>query len=196
MDEKKLIEIIKNEVEKYFKETKEIENVKTGEKIHFLGTDMLLKEELSKKYIFDETADKLIISDIDIKNFVSLTEGTYSDELSEEILECILKGKEIYLIEEGIQWKIYPQIPLKLREKYENGLKFLMSCGIKVESRLNIVESLKEVGEFYTGKILTLSSLKKALGNRWKKIVISQETTVTSLAKDYADTNEIKIIKR
>ncbi|MBC2855074.1 hypothetical protein H3N56_01020 [Cetobacterium sp. 2A] len=194
MSEQELVDIIKKEVEKYLSGNKSDENSK--EKINFYGTDLILKQELEKKFIIEESANRVIVSEINIKNFVDLSLGTYSDEVGEKLLTYILSGKEIFIVEEGIEYRNYTDIPKKLLKKYEFYEKEILDYGIKIIKRVEVLENLKEKNRYFSGKLLDLKTLRKNYDENKKIIELSKETTITDLAKEFAETNGIKIIKR
>ncbi|MEG0134990.1 MAG: hypothetical protein RR476_08725 [Cetobacterium sp.] len=194
MSEQELVDIIKKEVEKYLSGNKSDENSK--EKINFYGTDLILKQELEKKFIIEESANRVIVSEINIKNFVDLSLGTYSDEVGEKLLTYILSGKEIFIVEEGIEYRNYTDIPKKLLKKYEFYEKEILDYGIKIIKRVEVLENLKEKNRYFSGKLLDLKTLRKKYDENKKIIELSKETTITDLAKEFAETNGIKIIKR
>lgn len=194
MNEQELVDIIKKEVEKYLSGNKSDENSK--EKINFYGTDLILKQELEKKFIIEESANRVIVSEINIKNFVDLSLGTYSDEVGEKLLTYILSGKEIFIVEEGIEYRNYTDIPKKLLKKYEFYEKEILDYGIKIIKRVEVLENLKEKNRYFSGKLLDLKTLRKNYDENKKMIELSKETTITDLAKEFAESNDIKIIKR
>ena len=72
--------------------------------------------------------------------------------------------------------------------------KFLMEYGVRIVKRIEIIDKLENKEQYYTGNVLDIKQLKSNIRN--KKIVISSKTKVTELASEYAQINDIKIIKR
>ncbi|WP_130892166.1 hypothetical protein [Fusobacterium ulcerans] len=192
MNEYELIEIIKREIEKYYLKT-EANSKKT---IGFLGKDMVLKDHLENIFKIEETADKIVVSELAIKNLAEITHGTYSTDEGKKLLYYILEGKELILAEEGIEWRSFPLIPPKLQEKYREYEKILEMYGVKILKRIEIKEYLEGKKDSYNGRVLDLRTLKNNFSRNEGYIEISTSTTVTELAKEYAAANNIKITKR
>lgn len=192
MNEYDLIEIIKKEIEKYYIKT-EINSKKI---ISFLGKDMVLKDNLENIFKIEEGADKIVVSELNIKNLTEVTQGTYSNNEGEKLLYYILEGKELIIVEEGIEWRNFPLIPPKLQEKYKEYEKILETYGVKILKRMEIREYLEGKKDCYNGKVLDLRTLKNSFSRNEGCIEISTSTTVTELAKEYAAANNIRITKR
>lgn len=190
MVEKDLLEIIKKEVEKYLKNT-DVEK----STVKLIGNDELLKNEIEKSFTLCKNSKKIVITDLKIPELISLDIGTYTDEVSKEILNHILEGDKIFIIKEGIEWRKFKNIPEKLYKKYEASEKSLMEYGVKFINKIEILENLEENSEinYFSQKVLNLRNIKKISG---KKIIISEKTIITQLAMDYIRENDIKVIKR
>lgn len=195
MNETQLIELIKREIQKYYNQNHNLvaENKNT---IFILGEDLILEEELKKKFTIDSSSEKVVVSQLSIKELASLSLGTYENEKSEKILEALLEGKEIFLIEDGMQWKNYKNIPKVLENKYLKDEEILKSYGMKIVKRLELIEELSEKQNYFTGRLLDLKQLKMNLDISSKSITVSKDTKITELAKEYASINNIQIIKR
>lgn len=190
MVEKDLLEIIKKEVEKYLKNT-DVEK----STVKLIGNDELLKNEIEKSFTLCKNSKKIVITNLKIPELISLDIGTYTDEVSKEILNHILEGDKIFIIKEGIEWRKFKNIPEKLYKKYEASEKSLMEYGVKFINKIEILENLEENSEinYFSQKVLNLRNIKKISG---KKIIISEKTIITQLAMDYIRENDIKVIKR
>lgn len=190
MNEQNLIELIKNEVSKYIK----MEN-SLNKNIEIIGEDLLLKDELSKKFKISDKAEYLIITTIGIKEMVALSQGTYESDYCEKILKGLLDGKKIFLIEEGIAWRAYKKIPLHLKVIYEKYEKEIEKYGIQISKRLEIQEKIIKKSQYVSEGILDLKKIKNEF-NSSKVIEISKNVKITELAKEFARENEIKLLKR
>lgn len=194
MNEKELLEIIKREIEKYY--SKEVKLGRVGKKaIGFTGNDIVLKTELEKGFNIEEGAEKIVVSEISLKDLAEISQGIYSNDESKKLLYSLLEGKELILAEEGIEWRKFTSAPLKLQERYKSYEKSLETYGVKILKRMEIRVYLEDRKNCFTGKLLDLRTLKNSLNNDGT-IEVSAETTVTELAKEYAAVNNIKIIKR
>lgn len=190
MIEKDLLDIIKREVEKYLEKTE----VKK-EKIKLIGQDKILKEHIEKNFEISNESKKIIVTSLNIKETVDLANGTFSTENGEEILNHILKGHEIFIINQGVLWKNYRNIPERLYEKYSEYESILREYGVVFVDKLEIEYLLDKNNKILTfnEKVLNLRSIKKI---KEKEIVISGKTIITQLAMDYIRENNIKVIKR
>ena len=192
MNEYELIEIIKREIEKYYLKTE----VNSKKAIGFLGKDMVLKDNLENIFKIEEAADKIVVSELNIKNLTEITQGTYSTDEGKNLLYYILEGKELIIVEEGIEWRNFTLIPPKLQEKYREYEKILETYGVKILKRIEIKEYLEGKKDSYNGRVLDLRTLKNNFSSNEGFIEISTSTTVTELAKEYAAANNIRITKR
>lgn len=190
MNEQHLIELIKKEVSKYLT----LEN-NQKKNIEIIGEDLLLKDELNKKFEISDRGDCLIVTTIGIKEMVALSQGTYNNDYCQKILESLLEGKQIFLIEEGIAWREYQKIPLPLKIIYEKHEKELEKYGIQISKRLDIQERLIKKSEYISEGILDLKKIKNKF-NSSKVIELSRDVKVTELAKEFARENQIKLLKR
>lgn len=194
MNDRDLIEIIKREIEKYYSKESSLKEI-GKKKIGFIGNDTVLKDELKRDFDIQEVAEKIVVSEIKIKDLAEISQGIYSSEESEKLLYNLLEGKELIVVEEGIEWRKFISAPLKLQERYRNYEKALESYGAKIMKRIEIKEYLEEKKNCFTEKLLDLKALKKNVNNNGT-IEVSNETKITELAKEYAGANNIKIVKR
>lgn len=197
MNEKELIEIIKREVIKCLAQRDERvqEPEKIMETVQFIGADSILKKDIETVCKIEETADKIVVSELTIKEMVDLSMGNYNSENSKAILFSILEGKEVIVSKEGVEWRKISTIPSKLQEKYEKYEKELLNFGVKIIERMNIKNHLENRTNYFTDKVLNLKMLRNGVGSG-ETITISNSTIVTDLAKEYSQQNNIKIVKR
>lgn len=195
MNETQLVELIKKEIQKYYNQNKNL-ITKDTDTIFILGDDLILQEELKKKFIISDDSEKIVISQLSINELVSLSLGISENKKSEKILEAILENKDIFLIEDGIQWRAYKNIPKALENKYLKDEEILKSYGVKIVKKLELLEELSKKQNYFTGRLLDLKQLKANLDISHKSIIVSKDTKITELAKEYASINNIQIIKR
>lgn len=190
MDEAKLIEIIKREIAKHYLLTEKSSD------IYILGNDSIIKEELEKKFKISSESEKVIVTDLDINDLVDLSQGSYGTDKSKELLNILLEGKEIFLIEEGIYWRKFKSIPVELEKKYLEYEEQLKKYGMKIVRKLELLDELESKKKYYLGNVLDVKQLKLNVDSLEKKIIVSSKTKITELAKEYASINNIEIIKR
>lgn len=183
---------------KYLAQKNEIEEkieVKKS-KIQFIGADTILKNDIESICIIDENADKIVVSELGIKDMIDLSMGNYNTENSKKILFSILEGKEVIISKEGVEWRKISTIPSKLQTKYESYEKELLNFGVKFVERMNIKNHLENKANYFTDKILDMKTIKNNFGTSGSVITIGKDTIVTELAKEYSMQNNIKIVKR
>lgn len=188
MNEDRLIELIKKEIQKYYSFEEKIDTVCV------LGADSIIREEVEKRFSVSEKSDVVVVTELDVNELVSLGQGAYITPKSEKLLLSLLEGKTIFLIEEGLKWRNFEKVPSKLKEQYLEYEGFLVEYGIKIVKRMEIIDELENKKQYYTGNVLDIKQLKANIKD--KKIIISSKTKVTELASEYAQVNDIKIIKR
>lgn len=187
-NEKELVELILKEIKKQQLSQNNKKN------IEFIGNDEILKMELSKKFNISDCAETIIVSDICIRGFCELSRGSYFNEAGERILNALIDGKEIILIEEGLIWNKKENIPINLLKTYDFYLEKIISYGIKIVKKIEILDYFDENKEHYSGKILDLRNIKKYINET--EIFVYKDTKITELALEYAKDHNIKIIKR
>lgn len=201
MDKEALVKII---LEKVMEELLKIETKKdnkTKQTVNFLGEDVSFKEELSKKVdILDglnlrsvwndiernSLNNKIIISTLCIDGLISIAQGKKNF-----VIEALLNGGEVFVIEEGIFYKKYSE-PKPLIKVYDEYLGKLKSYGIKIIKKDEMIEMLSEKESVYIQGIITENKLK-SMGIRNKKIIINSNNKITSLAQDYIKQNNIEV---
>lgn len=198
MDEKQLVEIIKREVMRCLAQKNEGGGEPKPKKaaVQFIGTDTILRNDIEPICEIVENADKIIVSELEIKEMVDLSMGNYNSENSKAILFSILNGKEVIISKEGIKWRKISTIPLKLQEKYESYEKELIEFGVKFVDRMNIKTHLENKNDYFNERVLDLKILKNRFSISGNIITVGKNTIVTELAKEYARQNDIKILKR
>lgn len=185
--------IIQRELEKfYFSEEKDKKHRETRA---FLGRDTELKFELEKTFLISEESDILIVSNLSLKNLYNLSNGIYENDFEEKIIKQVLNAKKVILIEEGLEYKQYKDIPKKLLEKYNIYIKNLKDYGIKIEKREIFLKQISGEEEIYLEKLLDLKTMTKLVSEGRNTIKLSENSIITSSAIDYAKENNIIVIK-
>ena len=169
-------------------------------KVSFLGKDNLLKDELKTyakindnidfKTFFEslEKADseKLVISDLSIDELVDLSQGRKNI-----VTEFLLNSKEVFLVEEGLEYKRY-QKPEVLIKVYDGYLQNLKEFGVKVLKRVEISKMFTKREEFSISGVITKDKLQK-LSAENQKIIVKKGSKITSLADEYIKSNNIQL---
>ena len=191
LDENYIIELVKKELSRYLTD----QGIEIKKEVYFLGDDNEIKEQLSQKFNFSENAKTLIVSQLSLKNLYNISNAIYENEYEEKIIKFLLENKEIIIINEGIEYSKYENIPPMVQKKYEEYLEKIKSYGIKVENKDFYINSLTQKEEVYGKKLLDLNKLKELEAKGMRRIIV-ENSIVTSSAEEYAKEKNIEIIKR
>ena len=191
LDENYIIELVKKELSRYLTD----QGIEIKKEVCFLGDDNEIKEQLSQKFNFSENAKTLIVLQLSLKNLYNISNAIYENEYEEKIIKFLLENKEIVIINEGIEYSKYENIPLAVQKRYEEYLERIKSYGIKVENKDFYINSLTQKEEVYGKKLLDLNKLKELEAKGMKRIIV-ENSIVTSSAEEYAKEKNIEIIKR
>ena len=142
MNENDLLDIIRKEIEKYIREKNSSQEQNIKEKITLLGEDLILKEELEKRFEISDESDKIVVFSLEIDELFSISNATYINPKTELIIKSLLKNKYIYLIEEGISWRSYSCEVKKIADKYLSYEKELKEMGIKIIKKMEVLDYL------------------------------------------------------
>lgn len=169
-------------------------------KVSFLGKDNLLKDELKTyakindnidfKTFFEslEKADseKLVVSDLSIDELVDLSQGRKNI-----VTEFLLNSKEVFLVEEGLEYKRYQKTEALIKV-YDGYLQNLKEFGVKVLKRVEISKMFTKREEFSISGVITKDKLQK-LSAENQKIIVKKGSKITSLADEYIKSNNIQL---
>lgn len=189
------------------------ENYKTIEqKLNFIGYKVGSIED--KKDIKDY--ERIVITSLDNRELVNIAMGIGCDEKEQIVLESLLSGKKVFLVEEGLSYRRYKETSNKaLFKLYEDYEKRLKDFGIFILKKENFIEGFNEgagkgnkpvleeennnknksVLELKNKKLLTESDIKEACEGGYDEINVSKKAIITSLAIDYLKMNGVKINK-
>lgn len=229
MDIEKLINEISKEVIKRLKEL----NIEKKEKFLVLanGFDELnkLNELLGYKYdliLYDEKITYteefkgVILNELSNSMLSFLALGLCIGPKEKLVVDFLLNGKNVYVLQEGIEYRKYQNEPQsQLIERYKSYENMLISYGVTI---LNINELLKSLslGEklsildncsdnvpkdinqklrekkiVINKKLITESDLKKVFMYGVKEISISRKAILTPLANDFIKIHRLKVNK-
>lgn len=169
-------------------------------KVSFLGKDNLLKDELKTYAKINDNIDfrtffeslektdseKLVVSDLSIDELVDLSQGRKNI-----VTEFLLNSKEVFLVEEGLEYKRY-QKSEALIKVYDGYLQNLKEFGVKVLKRVEISKMFTKREEFSISGVITKDKLQK-LSAENQKIVVKKGSKITSLADEYIKSNNIQL---
>lgn len=197
MNENDLLDIIRKEIEKYIREkdTSLEKNIK--EKITLLGEDLILKEELEKRFEISDESSKIIVFSLEIDELFSISNATYINPKTELIIKSLLENKDIYLIEEGISWRKYNSSVKKITDKYLNYERELKDMGVKIVKKMEILDHLDNTKrkKYFHKKVMTLKDIKEIEREAVSEIVVSDKIFITDSAKEYLKSSALEIKK-
>ncbi|WBW94913.1 hypothetical protein [Oceanirhabdus sp. W0125-5] len=237
MDMEKLVNSITEEVMIRIKELQNEGNEKKQRILLASSNDSeIYKSILNKLYEFPRKVDTLenfeheldcyediILCGLDNRELANLALGVDCGQKEHIAIMGILKGKRIFLIEEGIEYRSYHNTANKvffsIYKEYErrlcsygitllrkdNILKALNSknvcskvqCGCELELQNELTDIVEEtdVVDFTNKKLISEADLKKMFRNGIKSIKIHKRTVLTPLAKDFIRINHINVNK-
>ena len=155
-----------------------------------LKTYAKINDNIDFKTFFEslEKADseKLVVSDLSIDELVDLSQGRKNI-----VTEFLLNSKEVFLVEEGLEYKRY-QKPEALIKVYDGYLQNLKEFGVKVLKRVEISKMFTKREEFSISGVITKDKLQK-LSAENQKIIVKKGSKITSLADEYIKSNNIQL---
>ncbi|MGL5778000.1 MAG: hypothetical protein ACRCX3_05985, partial [Cetobacterium sp.] len=92
MNENDLLDIIRKEIEKYIREKNDSQEQNIKEKITLLGEDLILKEELEKRFEISDESNKIVVFSLEIDELFSISNATYINPKTELIIKSLLKN--------------------------------------------------------------------------------------------------------
>lgn len=197
MNENDLLDIIRKEIEKYIREKNSSQEQNIKEKITLLGEDLILKEELEKRFEISDESNKIVVFSLEIDELFSISNATYINPKTELIIKSLLKNKNIYLIEEGISWRSYSCEVKKIADKYLSYEKELKDMGIKIIKKIEVLDYLDNTKrkKYFDKKVMTLKDVKEIEREAADEIVISDKIFITDSAKEYLKNSALEIKK-
>ena len=197
MNENDLLDIIRKEIEKYIREKNDSQEQNIKEKITLLGEDLILKEELEKRFEISDESNKIVVFSLEIDELFSISNATYINPKTELIIKSLLKNKNIYLIEEGISWRSYSCEVKKIADKYLSYEKELKDMGIKIIKKMEVLDYLDNTKrkKYFDKKVMTLKDVKEIEREAADEIVISDKIFITDSAKEYLKNSALEIKK-
>lgn len=219
MDYDKLVDLIVQEIYKKFEQNN---NSQLNNKKNMV---ILWDENLDKYKKFQDEfnlnsynneikdCDILIIGGLCLRGLSNLALGTSVSEEERFILRMLMKGKYVYLIEEGLEYRKYKKsAPKTLYNKYIRFEEDLRSYGIQIIKDFsmialnlkdqNVIEKDMEekiesnqcsVTELTNKKVISESDLRKPQMKGLKTIIVDKKSIITPLANDFIKIHHLKV---
>ncbi|SKC38088.1 hypothetical protein [Maledivibacter halophilus] len=168
-----------------------------------------------------DSLDYIIVPNLSIKDLSSIAIGLEQSQISKVVIDSILHGKKVVVIEEGIDYRKFRNISsenfFQLFKSYEDRL---VSFGIDIVKKEELLfylsentcvkdikkelvqESFKNINQGKKVHVIEATISKKAVSEGdikriwdlgYKTIYLNKKSIITPLAKDYIRTNEIEI---
>lgn len=220
MDTKELIEYITKEVMKRIQNTNTDKLNERKDKI--LTVDFSIEnvlEKVKEDFYIDHLEDLnedvvvdsykcILIGSMTNKELVNIALGLPNDKISSIIIDFILRGKRVYVLNEGIKYHKYNDSSnisfYNMMKSYEErletfGINFVNEKDISglFADNIRAKESVDENNQYVIKeKIVTESLIRQIYQGGYTEIVTNKATIITPLAKDYIRTNGIGIFTK
>lgn len=151
----------------------------------------------------------VIVADLTFGQMAQIALGLPVDSESECVLQSLLDGKKVYILESGLEYRKYRETAYKtlyqLYLGYEDGIrKFggeIVTDVQEIIERESAISTGMERSGVTTGEDLNLtelgllreSDLTKVRGNGYGTVVIGHSTIVTPLAQDYLTNHNLAV---
>ena len=208
MNVEALVEVIANEVYKRLQNTQAVKIKDSKKQAVIVATEAypqienLLANEYTIQYFDDSVrdCDVVIIPKMCIQLLGNLANGLSASPRERFILTMLLKGKNVIALEDGIVYKRFKQTSNALLFKmYGEYVKKIEGFGIKIIHDTQLLQSCCEEkiaqnadeapfhkkAEVISKKVITEADLKKFHLRNVKEIMVTPNSIITPLAKDY-----------
>lgn len=190
-------------------DTKKYEGI-LGEDYSLVAYDKDIKE-----------CEAVIVSKLCLRGLANIASGMSVSDEERFILKMLMKGKKVYIIEEGMEYRRYKNTaPAVLYNKYiafeEDIKKFgaevialsgkvreekpvvIENKGIKEEIALNEVvlgDTEEGVLHIRSKRLITESDLRRPFMNGMKTVIVDKKSIITPLATDFIRIHHLKLKK-
>lgn len=227
MDYEKLIEFLVDEIYKRIQaEDNKSNYLEKKKSIVVIGdSDIDFYKESLKEFDINpltsecKDCDILLISKLCIKGLSNISQGICTTKAEKFALEMLLKGKKVYVLEDGIEYRKYKNTaPKVLYNKYIKFEEELLAYGIEIINDLNKISieskeqkvsfnGIKEEKDLKSSitvdeltinlsnkKLVSESDLRKPHINGVKTLILDKKAMITPLAKDYIRINNLNVV--
>lgn len=167
--------------------------------------------------------EMIIVSKLCMRGICNLALGNSVSDEERFILKMLMKGKKVYVLDEGIEYKRYKETaPKALYNKYLSYEDEILKFGVEVVKDLNSITSKAKINtnkvenlslnildkktlrekeiiddeislDLRTKKLISESDLRKPMVNGIKNIVVSKKSIITPLATDFMRIHHLKL---
>lgn len=227
MNYDKLVDLIVHEI---YEKMNALNNTVTQLKKSVIVTSCSNKSDITKelednfKVSFYDSGDRdgdiLIIPYLSIKSMANLATLSISEEVEDFIIKMLMIGKEVYILEDGLEYRRYKNTaPKALYSKYLDFEKQLKIYGIQIISYIGEIKKLDKSllksetnniseenifisdeksnsrVEIRNKKVISEAEIKKEFLQGINSLVIDKKSIITPLAADFIKTHNL-IVKR
>lgn len=219
MDYDKLVELIVQEIYKKFEQNNKEQLTYKKDMVILWDEDMGRYEKFDDEFNLISynkeirDCDILIIGGLCLSGISNLALGTSTSDEERFILRMLMKGKDIYIIEDGLEYRKYKKsAPKTLYNKYIGFEEDLRSYGVQIikdfsklvlnsKEQYIIEENIEEnidfndcsVTELTNKKVISESDLRKPQIKGLKTIMVDKTSIITPLANDFIRIHDLKV---
>ncbi len=206
MDTEKLVDFI---VEEVYKRIKETPTTLREKKLAVVFNDREFHkyyEILGNQYevlTYDESikdCDVAIVPKLCLKSIANIASLTPSSEEESFIITMIMKGRKVYVMEEGLQYRKYKDTaPKQVYIKYLDFEKQLRNYGVEIIGNSFGNSEITNNGctpGVIKKKLITEEEVRGYYNRGVNTIVIDSKSIVTPLAVDFLKIHHIDLVKR
>lgn len=164
-----------------------------------------------------ESFDYIVVPDLSNKDLVNLANGAGQNKVCKIVVDAILQGKKVIVLEEGICYRKFKDTA---NENFFNMFKSyeekIVSFGIEIVAKRDLIKYLdhgdcKETmqnrsqktekletkqGVEINTKVVSERNIEKLLSTGHKTIYVNKKSIITPLAIDFIRTNDINVIRK
>lgn len=153
-----------------------------------------------------ESYEAIVIASLSTKLMVNIALGIRNEGIEEIIAEAILRGKSIYILEEGIIYKEYKTTSnpnfFQMMEDYESRLYGFGICNVDQNGLHERISGSDQYCNKNSSvctldkKIVTEADIEECFKKNITVLHIPSKTMITPLAIDYIKHNKLAIIRK
>lgn len=152
---------------------------------------------------FAGDAKMLVLTDLGHKNLSYICDGVDEGDYASAVINAILEGKDIFVIEEGIRYRKFRKSSNKnFYEMMNKKERLLSTFGVKIMKEQCFISYLKknfspqstaEEKDLFSGKLMTEDHAKRLREGGTLEINMREGVIITPLAKDYIRENNMSV---
>lgn len=152
--------------------------------------------------LFADDAKMLVLTDLSHRNLSYICDGIDEGDYASAVVNGILRGKEVILIEEGLRYKGYLKSSNKaFYEMMHKKERLLSSYGVKIMKEKSFINYLEKTyssqtdsqEDVFNGKLITEEHARCLFDSGVFEIDIKRGVIITPLAKDYIREHNMSI---